>query len=114
MDAGKILKQLADKLGVQIILKGEAQKHMRYLQQVPLLKHISAAELNSIVMSLEVCHFSGGEVVIKEGDTGKDMFIVESGTAYCTKGALSIRPVTQLAFGVAQARDLYAPYPRGC
>lgn len=88
LDAGKIVKLLAAKLGVDVILKTEAHKHMRYLKKVPLLKHLSAVELRSLVMSLEVCRFSAGEAVITEGDNDKDMFIVESGTAVCTKGAL--------------------------
>ena len=65
------------------------------LRTIPLLSTLSTEELIKMVDSLEVCRFSAGQNVITDGDVSQDMFIVESGSAVCTKigesGSLYVR-----------------------
>jgi signal-transduction protein with cAMP-binding, CBS, and nucleotidyltransferase domain len=72
-------------MGVKIILQLDAHKHMRMLQTVPLLQNLSSDELSEIVDTLEICRYTTGQDVITEGEVSQDMFVVESGTAVCTK-----------------------------
>jgi signal-transduction protein with cAMP-binding, CBS, and nucleotidyltransferase domain len=114
MDANKMMRQLADLLGVEMVLKAEAEKHMQYLQTVPLLKHLSAVELNKVVQSMQVCRFSIGQTVIVQGEIGNDMFVVESGRAACTKeGENGGEPIAHYSAGeFFGERSLLANEPR--
>ena len=85
VNAGKLIVALADRCGVELVLHSETYSHMRMLQTVPLLKAMSAEELKKIASNLEVCRYAPGEKVITEGNTDQAMFVVNSGTAVCTK-----------------------------
>lgn len=114
VEAGEIVKLLATRLGVRMIMQSEADKHTRYLRTIPLLKHLSKEELNQIVQSLQVCQFIAGQTVLAEGEDGQDMYIVESGHARCVKeGVNNGEPIMHYGAGdFFGERALLANEPR--
>ena len=70
---------LQDTATKQRLLYGE------FLAGVPLFKGLAQDSLNSLCDSLMAKDFDEGDVVIKEGDTGNDFYIIETGTAECTQ-----------------------------
>ena len=61
------------------------------------------AELRAVATSLEVIRFKPGERVIVEGEDGADMYLVEAGTAVCTKDGVYQSP---RACGYTQTQPL--------
>ena len=52
---------------------------------MPAVQELSETELTKILQYVTVREFKDKEVIIEEGDAGKDMFIMQSGDAVCTK-----------------------------
>ena len=59
--------------------------HKELLAGVPALQELSESELNEILQSITVREYKDKEVIIQQGDASKDMFIIQSGDAVCTK-----------------------------
>ena len=59
--------------------------HKELLAGVPALQELSENELNEILQHVTVREYKDKEVIIEEGSAGKDMFIIQSGDAVCTK-----------------------------
>lgn len=115
VNATEIIRELSKALGVTVMTKNEVHKHMSTLKTVPLLEHLSALELRDTAEALEVHYFKPGEPVIVEGDdTDVSMYIVESGTALCTKEGINDgKPIKE--YGVRDffgERALLADEPR--
>lgn len=77
-----------DRFKFQTIAKdiGQSQlgRYTEFLANVELLIPLSAFEREKIAEALEEKVFAAGEVIIKQGDDGDCMFIVESGTVSCS------------------------------
>ena len=52
---------------------------------MPAVQELSETELTKILQYVTVREFKDKEVIIEEGDASKDMFIMQSGDAVCTK-----------------------------
>jgi len=63
--------------------------HKELLAGVPALQELSESELNEILQSITVREYKDKEVIIQQGDASKDMFIIQSGDAVCTKEAVN-------------------------
>lgn len=50
-----------------------------------IFKTVDPEDYNTIVNALQKRTYSDGEQVIKQGDDGNEMYIVEKGTLNCTK-----------------------------
>ena len=53
------------------------------------MQELSESELNEILQSITVREYKDKEVIIQQGDASKDMFIIQSGDAVCTKEAVN-------------------------
>lgn len=60
---------------------------IKLLNQVPLLKRLSADERVLIANNCEEQNFAGGTVVIKQGDNGSEFFVIGEGEASVIKTA---------------------------
>lgn len=63
--------------------------NLQYLNQVSLFKSLETYEKLKLIDGLKVHHFSKGEFVIHEGDSGEEFFIIEHGSCECMKAASS-------------------------
>ena len=66
-------------------LAAAARSHKELLAAVPAVQELSETELTKILQYVTVREFKDKEVIIEEGSAGKDMFIIQSGDAVCTK-----------------------------
>eukprot|EP01050_Picozoa_sp_SAG11_P000263 SAG11_NODE_7_length_31267_cov_19.541966_1_plen_550_part_00 len=55
------------------------------LASVPALQALSAEELDQILALTKEREFDDGQAIVTEGDTGEEMYIMQSGSANCTK-----------------------------
>lgn len=51
----------------------------------PIFSHLSDRGIRKLVKYLERAEYSAGEVIVREGDTGSEMFMVETGVCSATK-----------------------------
>ena len=56
-----------------------------FLEEVPILISLEPYERFKIADALESATYNEGDVVIKQGDSGDDFFIIESGEAECSQ-----------------------------
>jgi hypothetical protein len=68
-----------------IVIKSSHKLHKELLAGVPALQELSENELTEILQHVTVREYKDKEVIIEEGSAGKDMFIIQSGDAVCTK-----------------------------
>lgn len=71
----------------RVVAKSEEtqQKIMDRLQQSFLFTSLSQEELNIVVGAMEERKFKHKDHVIKQGEDGNELFVVESGTLSCFK-----------------------------
>jgi serine/threonine protein phosphatase PrpC len=65
------------------------------LAKMPLFARLSERELLRVMQSVEVREFKEGEVVIKEGDKGDELFIVLSGNVRVSRGEATLTDLGQ-------------------
>jgi CRP-like cAMP-binding protein len=56
-----------------------------FLEEVPLLVSLEPYERHKIADALESVTFNEGEIVVKQGDSGENFYIIESGEAQVTQ-----------------------------
>ena len=59
--------------------------HKGFLEQISLLESLNETERLKVADALRSEVFSDGEVIIKQGDAGNLFYIIEDGSAVCTK-----------------------------
>ncbi|TNN05762.1 cAMP-dependent protein kinase type II regulatory subunit isoform 2 [Schistosoma japonicum] len=67
----------------RIVLKAAFHKRQAYielLEDIPLLKELSSYERTNVADALQSRVYQDGATIITQGETGKEMFIIESGT----------------------------------
>jgi signal-transduction protein with cAMP-binding, CBS, and nucleotidyltransferase domain len=69
--------------------RAEESSDRELLTAVPALEALSHRELNQILKHVKVRECKDKEIIIEEGDEGKDMFIIKTGNAVCTKAGLN-------------------------
>ncbi len=71
------------------IFKKEKKEHYniyKVLKNVPLFQDLDRGELKSVERILHHREYDADEIIIKEGDIGLGMYIIESGMVYITAG----------------------------
>ena len=58
-----------------------------FLSKVPILENLSQAEIHVVADALEPVTFKKGDVIMQQGDPGKDFFIIIEGTVVCMQYA---------------------------
>ncbi|TMW64900.1 hypothetical protein Poli38472_009067 [Pythium oligandrum] len=61
------------------------ESHKGFIERVPLLESLSEYERLTVADALKTETFSDGEVIITQGDEGNMFYIIEEGTAACSK-----------------------------
>nr|CCA18200.1 cAMPdependent protein kinase regulatory subunit put [Albugo laibachii Nc14] len=61
------------------------EAHIGFIEKVPLLESLSEYERLTVADALKAETFHDGEVIIRQGDDGNHFYIIEEGTAVCTK-----------------------------
>ena len=61
------------------------EQHKGFIERVPLLESLSEYERLTVADALKPETFTDGEVIIHQGDDGNLFYIIEAGTAVCTK-----------------------------
>ncbi|GLD93580.1 hypothetical protein PINS_up002172 [Pythium insidiosum] len=61
------------------------EAHKGFIERVPLLESLSEYERLTVADALKTETFADGEVIITQGDEGNMFYIIEEGTATCTK-----------------------------
>ncbi len=62
-----------------LLLDPEFARKREFLQRVSLFKGISRREFGTLFRALVVRNYSTGEILCREGDIGRALFIIESG-----------------------------------
>lgn len=60
----------------------------KYIRKVPLLALLPEWQLRQIAETIRTVEYQVGDVVIEEGQSGEEMFLVEEGTLSCTKAGI--------------------------
>ena len=50
-----------------------------------MFEHLDPKELHIVIDAMDVCDFKKGDVVIKQGDEGKVLYVIESGDLKCER-----------------------------
>jgi len=78
-----------DRITFKKILQGDAQKkqemYKTFLEKVPLLQSLSYQERQILADALEPRDFDSETIILQEGESGNDFFIIEEGEVVCTK-----------------------------
>lgn len=61
------------------------EAHIGFIEKVPLLESLSEYERLTVADALKSETFHDGEVIIRQWDDGNHFYIIEEGTAVCTK-----------------------------
>ncbi len=61
-----------------------------HLQKAPALETLEPGELRRLVSSLEPVTFQAGEIIIREGDSTREMYFVLEGKATVTRGPVAL------------------------
>ncbi|KAI9291389.1 camp-dependent protein kinase regulatory subunit [Neoconidiobolus thromboides FSU 785] len=72
----------------KILMEQTSRKRRMYesfLEEVPLLTNLEPYERHKVADALESIIYNDGEIVLKQGDTGENFYIIESGEASITK-----------------------------
>ena len=56
----------------------EISSIVEVVRSVPLFAHLTDREVMRLASALQICHFTPGQAVIKEGEVGTAMYIVEA------------------------------------
>lgn len=64
----------------------QRQLHLDFVDQVPIFSTLSGYEKMIVADALRTKYYAPGDVIIEEGTTGDDFYIVEDGEVRCTKG----------------------------
>lgn len=72
------------------------EAHKGFIERVPLLESLSEYERLTVADALKTETFSDGEVIITQGDDGNLFYIIEEGTAVCTKQLSPADPPTEM------------------
>ena len=58
-----------------------------FLTKVPILDNLTEAERDIVADALEPVTFKKGDIIMKQGDPGKDFYIIIEGNVVCTQYA---------------------------
>ena len=58
-----------------------------FLAKVPILENLSETERDIVANALEPVTFKKGDIIMKQGDPGKDFYIIIKGHVVCTQYA---------------------------
>ncbi|TYZ63251.1 hypothetical protein PybrP1_009442 [[Pythium] brassicae (nom. inval.)] len=72
------------------------EAHKGFIERVPLLESLSEYERLTVADALKAETFSDGEVIITQGDDGNLFYIIEDGTAVCTKQLSPAEPPVEM------------------
>ena len=64
----------------------EFAKNLKFFRNVPIFHGLSARQLGPVMQAMQVRHYFAGEILFREGQMGKAVFIVHSGKVEITRG----------------------------
>ena len=70
---------------VYYFLNRTHEMYIEFLRKVPILENLSEAERHIVADALEPVTFKKGDVIMEQGDPGKDFFIIVEGNVVCTQ-----------------------------
>jgi len=70
--------------------RGIPPEVMRYFQGIPLFHHASKRGLRSIVQASTEVEVPAGRPVVREGDTGRELYVLVKGSATVTRGGRKV------------------------
>jgi CRP-like cAMP-binding protein len=68
-------------------------KRCEFLKKCAFLDALTNDQIGKLAGALEVCTFTDGQYIIRQGDTGNSFFIIEDGSVRCTQLKSSGREV---------------------
>eukprot|EP01052_Picozoa_sp_SAG31_P064496 SAG31_NODE_23354_length_506_cov_0.759214_1_plen_102_part_10 len=87
-----MMKQLAVVQGVQgSSWTGTASDASAFLQRSPMLSSLSEEAVADLASMVDVVEVQDGELLLKEGDPGDSMYLVQSGGAIAEKNGKSVK-----------------------
>ncbi len=63
----------------------EAHRKVELLQRIPLFRHLTYQEINYVMSAAVVKRFAPGDLIIREGDVGGEMFVMLTGKVNVVK-----------------------------
>ena len=76
------LKQFKEK---QKLIRATKQKIRERLQSVFMFSSLDETDLEIVINAMDEAQFNSGDVIIKQGDNGECLYVIESGTLNCHK-----------------------------
>jgi CRP/FNR family cyclic AMP-dependent transcriptional regulator len=90
--------------------RGIPKDVIKHFQAVPLFSSVSANGLRSIIHAATEVDVPAGKVLVREGENGREMYVILRGTADVTKGGRKLRELIPGDFFGEMA--FLAPAPR--
>jgi len=81
---GGVLWRLHRSTFKEIVLRSSTQMLMKTLRSVEVLKFLSTSQLSRLVDTLSETQVTAGEVVIRQGEAGKEFYVIMEGEARVT------------------------------
>lgn len=85
-----VVVRLAEEPGVSERLRREVNLKIEALKGMPLFRYLVHAEILRVLNHTDIRELSAGDLVVREGDPGDELFIILEGDCLVTKGGSEI------------------------
>jgi CRP-like cAMP-binding protein len=92
------------------VARGIPSEVMERFQRIPLFQSVSKQNLRAIVSAATEVDLPAGKILVKEGDHGRELYVILRGTAEVSQGGRKLRELTPGEFFGEMA--LLHPAPR--
>ncbi|CAG9322201.1 PKG_21 [Blepharisma stoltei] len=83
---------------VKSIIKENFEKHKKFVEKFPIFRDLTEDQKNKIASALNLEEYEDGDTIVKEGDEGFCLYIIEEGAVSCVKGGVEIQEIKQGEF----------------
>jgi serine/threonine protein phosphatase PrpC len=90
-----VIVRLQEEPGVAERLRREVNLKIDALKGMPLFRYLMHAEVLRVLNHTEIRELPAGMAIVKEGETGEELFIILEGECIVTKGGSDIARLTQ-------------------
>jgi cGMP-dependent protein kinase len=98
------------------------QENKQFIENTEVFKNLTASQIEALIPEISFFKFEPGAAIIREGDTGKFLYIIKEGTATCVKGGNEVGKLVKgdcfgeqaLFFDVPRSATVIADEPVTC
>src|SRR5438876_3715239 len=71
--------------------RGIPSNVIRYFESIPMFASVSKAGIRTLIKAATEIDLPAGKTLVKEGETGRELYVLVRGTARATRGGRSLR-----------------------